>query len=142
MNLAIDSEFQSLISLLTAEERAQLEANLLAEGCHDALAVWAGESPTQICRTCPPGTPVSRTTSDIEAEKGAVVWRCQGCGHGEQRPWIFLDGHTRYPIVTTHGLTFDIREVIGVLTREEAVNWIINHQLGRRNLTPDQGSYL
>jgi hypothetical protein len=142
MTLSIDSEFQALISLLTAEERAQLEANTLAEGCRDTFAVWAGEPPDRVCTTCPPGTLFARAGSDVEVEAGAVVWRCQGCGHVEHHPWIILDGHTRYSIVTTHKLAFEIAEDKGVQTREEAVNWIINHQLGRRNLTPDQASYL
>jgi hypothetical protein len=142
MKLSIDPEFQSLISLLTPEERAQLETNLLAEGCCDSLAVWAGEPPDRICTGCPPGTPVSRATADIEAENGAVVWRCHGCGHIEHRPWTILDGHTRYPIVTSHGLPFEIREVTGVRTRVEAMKWIIDHQFGRRNLSEEQKSYL
>jgi hypothetical protein len=48
MKLSIDPEFQALMSLLSAEEHAQLEDNLLAEGCRDAFAVWAGESPDRI----------------------------------------------------------------------------------------------
>jgi transposase-like protein len=40
VTLVIDPEFQSLIPPLTAEERAQLEANLRAEGCRDPLVVW------------------------------------------------------------------------------------------------------
>lgn len=40
VTLVIDPELQSLIPPLTAEERAQLEANLRAEGCRDALVVW------------------------------------------------------------------------------------------------------
>lgn len=39
-NILIDSEFQALIPPLSAEERAQLEANLLADGCRDPLVVW------------------------------------------------------------------------------------------------------
>ena len=39
-NIQIDSEFQALIPPLSAEERAQLEANLLADGCRDPLVVW------------------------------------------------------------------------------------------------------
>ena len=39
-NILIDSEFQALIPPLSAEERAQLEANLLAVGCRDPLVVW------------------------------------------------------------------------------------------------------
>ena len=46
-HIQIDSEFQALIPPLSAEERAQLEANLLADGCRDPLVVWetaAGEN--------------------------------------------------------------------------------------------------
>jgi hypothetical protein len=38
----IDPEFQALISPLAAEEREQLEANLVAEGCRDPLVLWRG----------------------------------------------------------------------------------------------------
>lgn len=40
----VDPEFQSLIAPLTPEERRQLEANIVAEGCRysDALVVWNG----------------------------------------------------------------------------------------------------
>ena len=38
----IDREFHSLIAPLQLEERRQLESNLLAEGCRDALVVWKG----------------------------------------------------------------------------------------------------
>jgi len=40
VRLTIDPEFQRLIQPLEADERAQLEANLLAEGCRDPLVVW------------------------------------------------------------------------------------------------------
>jgi hypothetical protein len=37
----IDPEFRALIPPLTDQERAQLEANLLAaKHCHDSLKVW------------------------------------------------------------------------------------------------------
>jgi DNA invertase Pin-like site-specific DNA recombinase len=38
--LMIDPEFHGLIPALTGEARAQLEANLRAEGCRDPLVVW------------------------------------------------------------------------------------------------------
>ena len=49
--IIIDPEFQALCPPLSPEEAAQLEANLLAEGCRDALATWLapappGEAPT------------------------------------------------------------------------------------------------
>lgn len=39
-NIQIDSEFQALIPPLQAEELAQLEANILADGCRDPLVAW------------------------------------------------------------------------------------------------------
>lgn len=93
----IDPEFRSLCPALSLDEGAQLEANLLAEGCRDPLVVWNG---------------------------------------------TLLDGHHRHLICTAHDLEFATVEVTGVSSREEATAWIIRNQLGRRNLTPEQASYL
>ncbi len=38
--LIVDQEFKSLIPSLTDEEKALLEANLIANGCRDPLAIW------------------------------------------------------------------------------------------------------
>ena len=38
--IQIESEFKALIPPLSKEEYQQLEANILAEGCRDALVVW------------------------------------------------------------------------------------------------------
>ncbi len=101
MELRIDPEFEQLIPPLTAEERAQLEANILAEGCRDPLSVWP-------------------------ADDG---------------PPILLDGHHRYAICAAHNLPFDV-VAVALESRDDALRWIINNQLGRRNLTPEQKSYL
>lgn len=42
MSLKIDSEFKNLIPSLTPEEYAQLEENLIKDGCRDALILWDG----------------------------------------------------------------------------------------------------
>lgn len=42
MKLTIDPEFKALIPPLAPEELAQLEANILADGCRDPLVVWSG----------------------------------------------------------------------------------------------------
>ena len=42
--IVIDPEFKSLIPPLSSEERAQLEENLLKEGCRDPLIVWRGDN--------------------------------------------------------------------------------------------------
>src|ERR671925_466850 len=98
IEITIDPQLRALIPPLSAEERAQLEQNLLAEGCRDPLVVWAGEPPAQVCPSCPPGTPFTRATALIEAREGTVVWMCGFCDQGERRPWTLLDGHTRYDI--------------------------------------------
>lgn len=41
-NLTIDPEFSALIPSLSEDERAQLEANILKDGCRDALVAWNG----------------------------------------------------------------------------------------------------
>lgn len=38
--IVIDQEFKALIPPLSAEELAQLEANIVADGCRDPLVVW------------------------------------------------------------------------------------------------------
>ncbi|HEY1897572.1 MAG TPA: MT-A70 family methyltransferase [Terracidiphilus sp.] len=40
--MTIDPEFRALIAPLQTEERAQLEENLIANGCRDPLVVWRG----------------------------------------------------------------------------------------------------
>jgi hypothetical protein len=98
MTLTINPDLKSLIPPLTAEEFAQLEANLLAHGCRDPLVVW-------------------------------------------QETQTLLDGHNRLTICDEHGLTYDTHEV-SLPDLDAAKAWMITNQLGRRNLTLEQASYL
>jgi hypothetical protein len=52
-----------------------------------------------------------------------------------------LDGHHRYEICDRLGKTFKTT-ALRFETREECIEWIIANQLGRRNLTDEQKSYL
>jgi hypothetical protein len=97
MTLTIHPDLHSLIPPLSADEYQQLEANLLAHGCRDALTVWQEEQ-------------------------------------------ILLDGHNRLEICERHGLTYAVHEV-SLPALDAAKAWMIDNQLGRRNLTPDQISY-
>ena len=54
---------------------------------------------------------------------------------------IILDGHNRYNICFDHNLKYKI-EPKYFETREEAIDYIIKNQLGRRNLTTEQKRYL
>ena len=62
-----------------------------------------------------------------------IVWK-----KGKQN--ILIDGHNRYRICTKHNIPFSAKE-INLADMEEVRLWMLNNQLGRRNLTPDQLSY-
>ena len=94
----VDEEFRSLIPPPTDEQRADLEENLLRDGCLSPLIVWAERQ-------------------------------------------ILLDGHNRKEICDRYGIDYEVRE-LNLPDREAAADWIDAHQLGRRNLTPDQMSLL
>jgi 16S rRNA G966 N2-methylase RsmD len=96
--MKVDSEFASLIPPLSHDERKQLEASVVAEGCREALIVWAEES-------------------------------------------ILLDGHNRYGICRTHDIKFKTSEK-SFPDRDAAKRWMLENQLGRRNLAPEAIAYL
>ena len=52
-----------------------------------------------------------------------------------------MDGHNRLSICREHGIAFEVRK-ISLPDKAAARLWVIRNQLGRRNLTPDQASYL
>jgi hypothetical protein len=133
MTLTIDPEFQALCPPLLPEEREQLEASLVAEGCRDPLCVWTESWKEMYCKYC-------STDRSVTASDG--IWVCDACDHG-LAPFgtYILDGHNRYELCTQHNIPLDWQE-IDLDTREEAINWIIANQLGRRNLTEEQKSYL
>jgi N6-adenosine-specific RNA methylase IME4 len=92
MNIKIDPEFKALIPPLAPEEYAQLEVNIMQDGCRDPLVLWEG---------------------------------------------IIIDGHNRFEICTKHGISFEkISKRFD--DRDHARAWMLENQLGRRNLTDDQ----
>ena len=53
-----------------------------------------------------------------------------------------VDGHNRYEILQSHPeIPCSIRD-LELETRDEVLVWICKHQLGRRNLTPEQKKFL
>ncbi|WP_155798239.1 hypothetical protein [Sorangium cellulosum] len=58
---------------------------------------------------------------------------------GQQR--ILMDGHNRYQICRRHRIRYTVR-TIHLSDRDTARTWILEHQLGRRNLTPEALAYL
>jgi phage N-6-adenine-methyltransferase len=54
---------------------------------------------------------------------------------------ILLDGHNRKAICDRYGIDYELHTV-SLPDRAAAADWIDNHQLGRRNLSPEQMSLL
>ena len=110
--IIILDELRDLIPPLQQEEYNQLERNILAEGCREALLIW-------------------QTTANIldtnSTETTAV--------------YILVDGHNRYGICLKHKLNFKIH-LISFDSLKEVRDYMIDNQLGRRNLIPEQASYL
>lgn len=55
---------------------------------------------------------------------------------------VLIDGHNRYRICAFDNLPYRITVVPGIASRDDAVTWMLDTQLARRNLTPEQASYL
>lgn len=53
---------------------------------------------------------------------------------------ILGDGHNRLRICEEHGIPYVTREV-QLASREAAIQWVIDNQLGRRNLTDERRAY-
>ncbi|MFD1816548.1 hypothetical protein SAMN04515674_106119 [Pseudarcicella hirudinis] len=104
-------ELRDLIPPLQEEESKQLEQNLLAEGCREALMVWE----------------TSQSVIDGSASDEAV--------------YILVDGHNRYSICKKHHLDFKIH-ILSFISLKEVREFMIDNQLGRRNLMPEQAAYL
>jgi hypothetical protein len=106
-------ELEQLIPPLVGDELQQLEQNILKEGCREALLIW----------------PTTRNVFDPVAE------------NGQQKVYVLIDGHNRFGICQKHGLDFKIH-LIDFQSMYDVQSYMIDNQLGRRNLTPEQTSYL
>lgn len=64
-----------------------------------------------------------------------------GLGTDETPAYVLIDGHNRYKFIQKHHLDFRIN-LVRIATLAEVRDYMIDYQLGRRNLTPEQTSYL
>jgi ParB-like chromosome segregation protein Spo0J len=109
-NIQILPELRAFIRPLTDEQFLQLEQNILAHGCQDALVLWE--------------------TSNYEL----------GRGEDELSIYVLVDGHNRYQICKKHGIDFKI--MLKTFESIETVKeYMIDLQIGRRNLTLEEESY-
>ena len=111
--ITILDELKYFIPPLQPEEWNQLQSNILAEGCRQALLVW-------------------KTFSNVIDENTAEPL---------SEIIILIDGHNRYEICLKHGLDFLV-QFIDFESLQMAKNYMIEQQLGRRNLNPEQMAYL
>lgn len=110
-NLIVVDELKRFIPALSEEEYKQLENNILEHGCKDPLTIW------------------------LTTEKSA------GISEEEITVYVILDGHNRYEICKNNQIDFKISSPLKLETIDMAKDYMINHQLGRRNLNPEQISY-
>lgn len=54
---------------------------------------------------------------------------------------VLLDGHIRHAICQAHHIPFE-KKILEFPDRASAIRWVLMHQLGRRNLTPEAQAYL
>ncbi len=63
-----------------------------------------------------------------------IVWK-------DNAVFVLVDGHNRYNICNKHNIPYQV-EVLPFKNIEEVQDWMINNQLGKRNVTEETKSYL
>ncbi|MFD1143531.1 hypothetical protein ACFQ4C_20560 [Larkinella insperata] len=98
----------------------------------------------------PPMNPAefSQLEENIRKEgcrEALLVWETTesalGDPAGTAPTYVLIDGHNRFAICQRHGLDFKIH-LTSFASLADARFYMIDNQLGRRNLTPEQASYL
>jgi hypothetical protein len=112
-NIIVLDILKKWIPPLATGEREQLEQNIVQFGCKDPLIVW--ETTNKVL------TPESSTPESVS--------------------YVLLDGHNRYEICTKYSLDFKIT-LVELRSMQHAQDFMIDHQLGRRNLSAEQMAYL
>jgi transcriptional regulator with XRE-family HTH domain len=138
-DIQIDAEFAALIPPLSAEERQQLEENIIEHGgARDPLVVWVPDlwTPNGCTEAITYSAPDSIDDGSLDGSlAGEAAWYGDDgeTYFREDWPRTLLDGHNRYEICTRLELPFDIEEM-RFDDRSHAEEWIIRNQFGRRNL--------
>ena len=146
MAIAIDPEFQRLLTPLPTDARLQLEQNIASDGCRDALVVW------RLPKWTPEGwgrelfwDQPDRQQWYSEEGRDAWEWRSWEADNEEVNhsdwPCVLIDGHNRHEICERLGIAYETVE-IEFASRDDAADWIDRNQEGRRNATPDQLSLI
>ncbi len=111
-NIQILEELRSFIPSPSEDELMQLEQNIIKNGCKDALLLWETTQKVVDPDTLLPDAPA----------------------------FVLVDGHNRFQICTQRNISFNV-QVMSFPSIKEVKDYMIDLQLGRRNLTPQQASY-
>lgn len=124
-NILILQELKELIPPLRADEIEQLRDNILVHGIADPLTLWE--------------TTAAHVTAGLgdESEDKQLFADYKG----DELLYVLIDGHNRYAIAKEHQKDFRIN-IMKFDGLEQVKDYMINYQLGRRNLTNEQISYL
>ncbi len=115
-NIVIIKDLKSFIPPLSKEELAQLEENIKQHGCQTPIQLW-------------------QTTRYIAGVSDNIADNTE-----DDSIYVLIDGHNRLEICKKNNLPFDIY-ILSFTSIKEAKDYMINLQLGRRNLSPTQISY-
>ncbi|MGB3586583.1 MAG: ParB N-terminal domain-containing protein [Tunicatimonas sp.] len=123
------------------EDTAMQEAVIIGDNGSEVGTVSTGDIQVQseLKRFIPPLTADSKQQLEQNIKHNGcldplTVWKKTD---GEL---VLIDGHNRLEICQRNGISFKVR-LHTFTSKEQAKDWMLNHQLGRRNLNPDQLSY-
>lgn len=111
-NLVILPELKSFIPALNDDEYKSLEESIIANGCRTPILVW-------------------------DTTKGVVY---ENVENPNEPLFVLFDGHHRYEICKRNNVDFQI-DLMSFQSIEEVKNFMIDFQIGRRNMTSEQVSY-
>lgn len=110
--IVVLDELRSWIPAPSAEEYKQLELNIVTNGCRDALILWETVQKQVYPNSLSPNEPL----------------------------YVLVDGHNRYQICKSRNISFNI-QLMDFADIKSVKDFMIDLQLGRRNLTPQQITY-
>lgn len=111
-NLVILPELKSFIPALNDDEYKSLEESIISNGCRTPILVW-------------------------DTTKGVVYGNVE---NPNEPLFVLFDGHHRYEICKRNNVDFQI-DLMSFQSIEEVKNFMIDFQIGRRNMTSEQVSY-
>ncbi len=112
-NIVVLDELKRFIPALNPDEYEALEQSIIANGCRTPLLIW------------------NTTAGQVYPTAAQPDEPC----------FVLFDGHHRYEICQKHGIDFQI-DLMSFASIEAVKDFMIDFQIGRRNMTPEQLSYL